>query len=588
MKTPEWCLNLIGLLVLASFMLLPVDTAWSLEGDWTVYDTSNSGLPYNGVTAVALDREGVVWVGTGRWYAFAGGGLARFDGEEWTVYNTSNSPLPGNDHLNLAVDSEDRVWSGTETGLSAFDGQNWAVYRTSNSPLPDNQAGAPTFDAQGSAWIATGAGLAQFDGQNWTVYDYTNSGMPSGLVTGLAMDSQGVLWIGTFGSGLVRFDGQIWTRYHTGNSGLTNNSISFMATAPDGTLWMGTYGGGLIRLANDRWTTFNTSNSLLPNNMVWNVAVGPLGDVWAATEGGLAVFDGTDWTVYQRTNSGLPDNNVYCVTFGAQGNVWIGTANGGLVLFQPWRIVDFNGNGTVDTKDLLRLIESWGTNDPLCDVAPTAFGDGVVDAQDLEFLMSYWGRDVADGSLSVHWKLDETEGMIAVDSASDSDATLLGQPVWWSEAGAVGGALELDGATFATADPVLDPAEGPFSVLAWIQGGAPGQVILSQASGANWLMVDAMSGCLMTELKGTGRDAGTLSSEAVVTDGNWHRIALVFEDTERSLYVDDALVGRDRQAGGPASCEGGLNVGCGKDMSPGTFFTGLIDDVRIYDRAVRP
>jgi hypothetical protein len=35
-------------------------------------------------------------------------------------------------------------------------------------------------------------------------------------------------------------------------------------------------------------------------------------------------------------------------------------------------------------------------------------------------------------------------------------------------------------------------------------------------------------------------------------------------------------------------CSGGLNIGCGKDMTPGTFFTGLIDDVRIYDRAVRP
>jgi hypothetical protein len=72
------------------------------------------------------------------------------------------------------------------------------------------------------------------------------------------------------------------------------------------------------------------------------------------------------------------------------------------------------------------------------------------------------------------------------------------------------------------------------------------------------------------------------------TDGNWHRIALVFEDTERSLYVDDALVGRDMQAGGPASCEGELNIGCDKDMTAGSYFTGLIDDVRIYNRAVRP
>ena len=39
---------------------------------------------------------------------------------------------------------------------------------------------------------------------------------------------------------------------------------------------------------------------------------------------------------------------------------------------------------------------------------------------------------------------------------------------------------------------------------------------------------------------------------------------------------------------GLVPCTGGLNIGCGSDMAPGTFFTGLIDDVRIYNRAVRP
>lgn len=32
----------------------------------------------------------------------------------------------------------------------------------------------------------------------------------------------------------------------------------------------------------------------------------------------------------------------------------------------------------------------------------------------------------------------------------------------------------------------------------------------------------------------------------------------------------------------------GLYFGTGKAMEPGTFWSGLIDDVRIYNRAVRP
>jgi hypothetical protein len=32
----------------------------------------------------------------------------------------------------------------------------------------------------------------------------------------------------------------------------------------------------------------------------------------------------------------------------------------------------------------------------------------------------------------------------------------------------------------------------------------------------------------------------------------------------------------------------GRNLGCDKNFMPGTFFSGLTDDVRIYSRAVRP
>jgi hypothetical protein len=31
-----------------------------------------------------------------------------------------------------------------------------------------------------------------------------------------------------------------------------------------------------------------------------------------------------------------------------------------------------------------------------------------------------------------------------------------------------------------------------------------------------------------------------------------------------------------------------VTIGCGNTMTPGAFFTGLIDDVRIYDRVAGP
>jgi hypothetical protein len=34
--------------------------------------------------------------------------------------------------------------------------------------------------------------------------------------------------------------------------------------------------------------------------------------------------------------------------------------------------------------------------------------------------------------------------------------------------------------------------------------------------------------------------------------------------------------------------DNGLNIGCDCNLAPGSFFTGLIDDVRIYNRLIKP
>jgi hypothetical protein len=61
----------------------------------------------------------------------------------------------------------------------------------------------------------------------------------------------------------------------------------------------------------------------------------------------------------------------------------------------------------------------------------------------------------------------------------------------------------------------------------------------------------------------------------------------VWDGVSRSLYVDGTLVATDDQDSS-VPCTGGLNIGCGADQSPDAFFAGLIDDLRVYNRAVRP
>ena len=111
---------------------------------------------------------------------------------------------------------------------------------------------------------------------------------------------------------------------------------------------------------------------------------------------------------------------------------------------------------------------------------------------------------------------------------------MIGDAIWQPTGGKVDGALELDGvddyviSLISGSDP--NPADRPFSVFAWIKGGTPGQVILSQIIGANWLLADPAESKLMTELQGTGRGGNVpIVSETVITDGNWHRVGFVWD-----------------------------------------------------------
>jgi L-ascorbate metabolism protein UlaG (beta-lactamase superfamily) len=196
-----------------------------------------------------------------------------------------------------------------------------------------------------------------------------------------------------------------------------------------------------------------------------------------------------------------------------------------------------------------------------------------------------WNKDF---SMAAYWKLDEAAGNIAHDSNGSLHATLNGDPNWRPLDGKVGGALKLDGVDDYVGTPfAMNPSMGTFSVFAWVKDGAAGQVVLSQQTGVNWLLADASDGALATDLKDAGRGAKPLKSPALITDGEWHRIGVAFDGTSRMLYVDDAQVIKDTEAA-PVASTGGLYIGTGSTLAPGTFWSGLIDDVCVYTRAVKP
>jgi hypothetical protein len=251
--------------------------------------------------------------------------------------------------------------------------------------------------------------------------------------------------------------------------------------------------------------------------------------------------------------------------------------------------VDFNGDGSVDGADVGDMFNYWHQDEPAYDVAPPPFGDGTVDFQDLIVVADHLFMEIPPVELIACWKFDEAAGEIAYNSMGKFDGVLNGEPQWRPDGGRTGGALDFDGTDdYVAASFVIDPALGSFSVFAWVKGGAPGQVILSQEGGVNWLMADPADGALRTDLRNPeviGRNASPagppLISAAVVTDGNWHQIGFVRDADSRILYVDGVQAARDTAAGLEPS-EGGLYFGAASDLRADSFFSGLIDDVCMY------
>jgi hypothetical protein len=330
--------------------------------------------------------------------------------------------------------------------------------------------------------------------------------------------------------------------------------------------------GLCLFFASDRPGGYDEMRELLPN---WAVPIG----IWVTTR----PTKDAEWDPPVNYPSLIQSGYDFAPAISPDGSVLYFDS-----IFTKWQssitpIVDLNGDKIVDSADMCIMVDHWGTDEPLCDIGPMPWGDGIVDVQDLIVLAEHLFEETG---LVAYWKLDEDEGDIAYNSISDNHGILSGNPTWQPDSGQVAGALKFDGIDdYISTDFVLNPNYGPFSVFAWIRDGAPGQVIISQQSMADWLITDA-EGNLMTELKCTGRSAGYLFSESVITDGQWHRIGLVWDGSHRMLYVDGVVVAEDTQHVLVGS-EMGLYIGAGQALDSSTFFSGLIDDVRIYNCAVK-
>ncbi|MBN2270261.1 MAG: hypothetical protein JXN61_06585 [Sedimentisphaerales bacterium] len=257
---------------------------------------------------------------------------------------------------------------------------------------------------------------------------------------------------------------------------------------------------------------------------------------------------------------------------------------------------DIDRDCSVNGADFALLAKLWLETAP--ELPADIAQDQTIDYLDVSALTGNWTESIApltrDLGLVAHFKLDESAGTTAEESVVGNDGTLHGVATWLPAGGRVDGAIELDGSSaYINTDFNLDPADGPLSAAAWIKAGQPAEVIISQTNGEgtglDWLAAEASTGKLMTSLRPPGRGKLPLISQFVVTDGDWHHVLLVWNGSYRTLYADGLEVAKDLTAQTDlTSATGGLYFGVSNSLASTTFFDGLIDDIRIYNRAIAP
>ncbi len=213
-------------------------------------------------------------------------------------------------------------------------------------------------------------------------------------------------------------------------------------------------------------------------------------------------------------------------------------------------------------------------------------------ARRIERLRSCFVKEVTEGLVS-HWRFDKGSGGTAFDSVGGNDGTLVDGPTW-TTTGVRNGALRF-GATdnyVTTGTTGFNGAEGTISV--WIKpdpSTSQTMIIDVANTGATGLAILKGTDNTLTFQWGDGTVIGRVDPTLVLTPNTWYHLAATWtnvgapKDIKGRFYINGVFEGGDTES--PAIVYTGTSyIGAHRTLSSLRFFEGIIDEVRIYDRAL--
>src|SRR3989339_830900 len=194
-------------------------------------------------------------------------------------------------------------------------------------------------------------------------------------------------------------------------------------------------------------------------------------------------------------------------------------------------------------------------------------------------------RTLSQAGTVAEWHFDEGTGSSASDSSGNSNTgTLTGSPAWVD--GKIGKSLQFDGLNtyVRVADSnILDLTTG-ISVEAWVkcgdisQDGSTRRVLDKGA-----YLIGASDKAYFKILKG-GVASEVLKTWTSADVNVWHHIVGAYDGAAMKLYQDGVKVAETATTGNIDTNTTALNIG--RQPSGAGRFSGIIDEVKIYNRAL--
>jgi len=298
------------------------------------------------IKAIALDGNGVLWIGTLR-------GLYRMEAGQ-KVTQVANLPYS---IRALAVDAHRRLWIGTighgvyvrnadgkvvlaeqsvrhATIAAIFEhpyGDIWlglqdGLVRLGHTGITLHPMGDPTDvrsvapDGKRGLWFCSGRAFQLNAVRQMLLGDLLHLEVPIRVVL---RDHMGATWVGTAGRGVYRITAE--GTVASDSIALGNSYVNGLLESSDGTIWIAT-DSGVAAWRNRRVITYQSAKGA-PHEPVTAMAEAPQGGLWVGTSRGLLLLQNGQFRT-DSVSAALGAQRIRSLMVDSIGGLWVGTESG--------------------------------------------------------------------------------------------------------------------------------------------------------------------------------------------------------------------------------------------------------------------